>query len=153
MGTGPLTPGQLSPSAGPSGHVQVVALKALSKHGPAVCPVAAGDVPQRIRYRYCRTPVQPPAGFDVALIANSAQPPAEHLSLEHIYGYCRNETISGPNLFALPGGREVVYTSAAVGVIHDIGRNRQRFLQGHTDDISALTVHPEGKMAATGASG
>jgi hypothetical protein len=44
------------------------------------------QVPQRIRYRYCRTPVQPPASFDTSLIARSALPPKARLELEHVYG-------------------------------------------------------------------
>jgi hypothetical protein len=43
-----------------------------------------------------------------------------------------------------------VYTAAAVGVVHHLATNRQSFFQGHTDDISALTVNDAGTLAASG---
>jgi hypothetical protein len=45
-----------------------------------------------------------------------------------------------------------VYTAAAVGVVHHLATNRQSFFQGHTDDISALTVNDAGTLAASGTS-
>ena len=45
---------------------------------------------------------------------------------------------------------KLVYASAAMGVVHNLGDNTQTFFQGHTDDISCVSVSPDGKTAVTG---
>jgi hypothetical protein len=152
----PLHPTNPTVETGPfevSQDTQVSSLKAIKGKKAAACPQDPSQVPRRIRYRYSRTPVQPPSTFDPApAIAASSRPPACALELEHVYGYCRqDDMMPGANLCCVEGGRAVLYTAAAVGVIHDIETNRQRFLLGHTDDISALAVDGTGRLAATGA--
>ena len=118
------------------------------------CPNGIKEMPNRLRYRHSKTPVQPPAAFDTNLIALSAQKPSSSLSLEHIYGYTVDrEVIPGPNSCPALQGKAVFYAAAAVGIIHDIETNRQKFLRGHTDDISALAVDNSGRIAATGQMG
>ena len=40
--------------------------------------------------------------------------------------------------------------AAALGIVLDIATNTQRFFNLHTDDITALDVHPDGVIVATG---
>ena len=53
------------------------------------------------------------------------------------------------NLKYLKNGN-IVYNAAALGIVLDIPTNTQRFFNLHTDDITALDVHPDGVMVATG---
>ena len=43
--------------------------------------------PNRIVYRYSRTPVAPPTGFDTNSVALSGRVPVAELNLEHIQGF------------------------------------------------------------------
>ncbi|XP_018021292.1 echinoderm microtubule-associated protein-like 2 isoform X2 [Hyalella azteca] len=83
-------------------------------------------------------------GYDPLL---ETSPPSQSLELQYIYGYkgrtCRN------NVVALASG-EVVYFTAAVGVVYNVDDNTQRFYNQHTDDIRSLAVHPDGETVATG---
>lgn len=56
----------------------------------------------------------------------------------------------GRNLVVVGGGSTLIYTAAAVGIVHDIKAEKQSFFLGHNDDISALAVDGQGKKAATG---
>jgi len=51
---------------------------------------------------------------------------------------------------AVSGKPVLVYSSAAVGIIHDPVTNQQSFLLGHTDDIVCVAVSGDGRVAATG---
>lgn len=107
--------------------------------------------PKRMRYRYSKTPVQAPTGFDGAkLIQRSAQLPAGgDLELEWVYGSngkCLNNT------HATARG-EIVYHKAAVVVVHDPVRGSQRHFTYHDDDITCLAVDPSGTVAASGQMG
>ena len=74
-------------------------------------------------------------------------PRAQALKLTRVYGI--NLDAHGPNLFAAAGNC-VVYAVAAICVVHELESGGQRFFHGHRDDISALAVDPEGKIAASG---
>lgn len=88
--------------------------------------------------------------FDTNLIQQSAKLPAKSLELEWVYGYGRGEQMCGRNLVVVGGGSTIVYTAAAVGIVHDLKKEKQSFFLGHTDDISALAVDGSGMHAATG---
>ena len=47
----------------------------------------------------------------------------------------------------------ILYASAALGVIHNLSTNKQTFFDQHTDDITAITISMDGKLAATGCCG
>lgn len=47
----------------------------------------------------------------------------------------------------------LVYTAAALGVVHDLSTNRQSFFSGHTDDVTCLTLSHCRQLAATGEAG
>ena len=77
------------------------------------------------------------------------------LELEYIYGYRCFDTRQ--NVF-LRTASEIVYMAAAVGIVLDTQANTQKFMgagddktaKGHSDDISALAIHPNRKTVATG---
>ena len=44
---------------------------------------------------------------------------------------------------------EIVYFSAGLVIIYNQGTHRQNFFRGHTDEVSCLAVHPNGKFVAS----
>ena len=47
----------------------------------------------------------------------------------------------------------LVYTAAALGVVHDLTNNTQSFFSEHDDDITCITLSQDSKLVATGQSG
>jgi WD40 repeat protein len=83
-------------------------------------------------------------------------PPSVSLQLEYVYGYrCFD---SRQNLYYTTDPAKVVYMTAAVGVVLNKSTNTQDLFgagpdtlnHGHTDDITALALHPEKDIVATG---
>ncbi|XP_069350552.1 echinoderm microtubule-associated protein-like 6 isoform X1 [Eulemur rufifrons] len=69
--------------------------------------------------------------------------PVEELALDHVFGYrgfdCRN------NLHYLNDGADIIFHTAAAGVVQNLSTGSQSFYLEHTDDILCLTVnqHPK----------
>lgn len=82
--------------------------------------------------------------------------PKTQLELEYCYGYRVFDTRQ--NLFFTANTSCVVYMTAAIGVVLDSQTNTQKFfgagnakvVKGHTDDITALAIHPDRDLIATG---
>ncbi|XP_072121311.1 echinoderm microtubule-associated protein-like 6 isoform X4 [Mobula birostris] len=75
----------------------------------------------------------------------------EEFVLEHVFGYrgfdCRN------NLHYLNDGTDIIFHTAAAGIVQNLSSGLQSFYVEHTDDILCLTVnqHPKYKnIVATG---
>ncbi|CAG9313094.1 unnamed protein product [Blepharisma stoltei] len=84
------------------------------------------------------------------------QPPNINMRLEYAYGYrCFD---SRQNLFYTSNPNQVVYMTAALGVVLDKSNNTQKFFgagnvkqaNGHSDDITALAVTTNRDLVATG---
>jgi microtubule-associated protein-like 6 len=69
------------------------------------------------------------------------------LQLEYVHGYRAHD--ARDNVWYTPSG-EIVYHTAAVGVVLNPKTNTQRHFLEHTDDIVSLDYHPETDMVATG---
>ena len=109
-------------------------------------PIAKGSVPRRMRYRYSRTSVQPPSGWDPADMSRSAHTPDVNLELEWVYG---NNGRINKNLYFSARG-ELIYCVAAVAIIYDDQNKTQRHFIKHDDDITAIAVDQSGTVCATG---
>lgn len=83
--------------------------------------------------------------------AEAAAPPPAELELNFVYGYRAQDVRS--NLFYAGSGSEIVYHAAAVGVVYDSERHKQRYNLSHTDDIISLATYGQGSMIATGTLG
>ena len=85
--------------------------------------------------------------------SSSLAAPAATLRLEYVFGYCKKTRAA---VFSLPGGGRTFWPSAAVGVMHDSSRSgaeRQSFLIGHEDEITAAAQCPGARaVVATGCS-
>eukprot|EP00949_MAST-11_sp_MAST-11-sp1_P004136 g4136.t1 len=116
-----------------------------------VQPIESGSVPMRMRYRYSRTPVQPPSSWDTSEMTKSAQLPPAELRLERIYG--ANGSIS--NSLCVSSRGELVFPIAATVVVQEsqLSDDVQRFFIAHDDDITCLAVDPSGSIAASGQMG
>ena len=70
--------------------------------------------------------------YHYSQIVKGQSAPAANLELEWVHGYrafdCRN------NLRYTANG-EIVYNTAALGVVYDPKSHRQFFYHGHTDDV------------------
>ena len=83
-------------------------------------------------------------------------PPNINLELQYVYGYrCFD---SRQNLFYTRNSNEIVYMTAALGVVLNKTNNTQKIHGGgpaqtqqfHNDDIKALAIHPDKEIVATG---
>jgi hypothetical protein len=74
--------------------------------------------------------------------------PEAYLKLEHVFGYSSPKN-RAPNLFYSAKG-DVVYYTAAVGIVYDDDNNRQKFFLRHDDDIQCLAMSPDRDTVATG---
>lgn len=73
--------------------------------------------------------------------------PDNQLELEFIHGYRTHDTRN--NLRYTDTG-EIVYHTAAVGIIYNKEEHKQRFVFDHIDDIISLAIHPNKNIIATG---
>ena len=73
--------------------------------------------------------------------------PDATLELEYVYGFrshdCRN------NLRYTANGK-IIYNTAGIAVVMDPRTNTQKHFMDHTDDIHSITLHPNGRICATG---
>ena len=44
----------------------------------------------------------------------------------------------------------IAYAAAGLGVLHDLGANRQTHYNGHIDDVTCMAISTDGSLAATG---
>jgi microtubule-associated protein-like 6 len=80
----------------------------------------------------------------------NAKEPDLKLQLEWIYGY--QSEFSKENLRYNAKG-EIIYHTAAVGIIYEKKYHLQKFHFGHSDDISCLAISNNGELIATGEKG
>jgi hypothetical protein len=132
-------------------------------------------IPLRFLSRKSRTAMAVPTKFDATTaLMKSNQLPNYQLQRRHIFGL---STIhySGNLLYALSTPPDVfsstnnnnnhvngndfidsatiIYTSAALSVIHHLPSNRQIYMNQHHDDITCLTISNDQRLAATGCIG
>ena len=125
------------------------------KDGPIIPPkptdqftLKMSDIPFRYNTKHCRTALAVPSNFTIPSIHHSASAPSAQLARKYIYGL-NNKVYSGDPLGTCNNSL-LIYSSAAVGVIHDISENVQYHLDGHTDDISCIAIDSGNRYCATG---
>ena len=94
--------------------------------------------------------VKEPTNFSSASVSNEA--PDANLTLEWVYGYSAQDQRNNLRycLNDSNGDTRVVYPAAALGVVYNPRTHTQQFYHGHDDDITCLTMHPDGEICATG---
>jgi len=78
---------------------------------------------------------------------HESKEPDANLELEFIHGYRCHDTRNNLR-FTING--DIVYHSAAVGIVFNKDNRTQKFFFDHIDDITALAIHPNKKIIATG---
>lgn len=84
------------------------------------------------------------AGQDATAHRKLQAAPEYALELEHVYGYtenCQN---------VISTGRGYCYTASSLGVLWDEESQNQRFLQGHTAEVTAIAYSSSTQLIATG---
>lgn len=115
------------------------------------------DIPYRFVTRKCRTSLATPSDFDMNMLDRSSRAPNYDMSRHYVFGINSN-LCSGDSIYSVPtdgpaGNSIMLYTSAAVGVMHDSVSNTQTFFDGHTDDITCITFEMSSNLVATGQTG
>ena len=64
--------------------------------------------------------------------------------LKYVFGYSKD------NIFYTEHKNQIVYRTAAVGIVLDTKTNTQKFFTNHKHDISSIAMHPNGHTVATG---
>jgi hypothetical protein len=92
--------------------------------------------------------IREPSSWKASEHAHTAELPTADLEMVFVYGYRAQDVRS--NVFYGSTVSEVVYHTAAVGVVYDSVKHKQRFNLTHTDDIVSLAIYSPGNMVATG---
>lgn len=85
------------------------------------------------------------AGQDATAHRKLQAVPDYALELEHVYGYtesCQNVISTGRGSYC--------YTASSLGVLWDEESQNQRFLQGHTAEVTAIAYSSSTQLIATG---
>ena len=109
------------------------------------------DIPYRYKTKQSRTSLAVPSDFDLSVVERSSRRPNYSLEKEHMFGFS-SQLMSGNALLSL-NENILIYSSAAVCIIHNISTNEQLFLEGHTDDITCIALSSDSSFAASGQSG
>jgi WD40 repeat protein len=89
--------------------------------------------------------VKPPTSYTKPRDQDKA--PKVTLNLDHCHGYRSKDKRN--NIFYV-NNDDVCYYAAAVGIVHNVRANTQRFFIRHRDDILSMSVHPNKSVVATG---
>eukprot|EP00898_Chlorokybus_atmophyticus_P002667 jgi/Chlat1/3400/Chrsp23S03816 len=87
-----------------------------------------------------------PTGWSTHPLAQD--PPSHSLRLDHVHGYRAHD--ARHNIAYVNNGKHLVYHAAAVGVVLDTARGRQKHFLGHNDDILCLDTTKDGEYVVTG---
>lgn len=111
-------------------------------------------LPYRFLTHQCRTSMPAPSDLSKYMIDRSNSLPSWRPIRDHCFGL-NAFPYAGQSIQGIPGsnGQRIIYNSAALSVIHDVGTNTQQFFDLQKDDVSCVTISRDGKMAATGAVG
>lgn len=104
------------------------------------------NIPYRIKMKHCKTTLATPSDFTIEQLQRSNRNPSYRTDLDFIYGINCTTLYSNPCIkYLSPNprnniGQEILYVSAAVGVVYNITTHTQNYFFGHTDDITCLTL-------------
>ena len=87
--------------------------------------------------------------IDQKTLNASKKPPKENIKrLKYVFGYRAFDTRM--NIRYTKQKNNIVYTTAALGIVHNIENNTQKYFPYHQEDIVSLALHPNGYTVATG---
>jgi WD40 repeat protein len=98
----------------------------------------------------------PSSTIDSATLNRSNQLPAFKCIRDHVFGVSASRQTDSAIVSIASGVPTsdkddcLIYSAAALGVVHDLKTNRQAFFDTHTDDISCLAVCKALRLVASG---
>eukprot|EP01035_Chromulina_nebulosa_P020489 gene20489-26582_t len=105
-----------------------------------------------------RSALRPPASYSSEWVNKSSKLPDYELKREHVFGMS-SSIQSGQSFQIIPvklnnktniNDVTIVYSTASLGVIHNLQSNQQTFFDKHSNDITAIAISIDGQLAATG---
>lgn len=87
-----------------------------------------------------------PTGFKPT--PNGSTVPHGNLIIDYVHGYRSFDMRESVRYADDPN--EIIYTSAALGIVLKKKENEQRFFNQHRDDVVSMDIHPERNIVATG---
>ena len=144
---------------------QIFRRRASVGHGPVLDKTAGQALPNEVslsdvKEKYVcsksRTTYMTPTNFTVENLQTSASPPSCEITRSHVFGLRVAELYSGKGLHCLrahegdKAQRYLVYAASSLGVVHDIASNTQKFFDGHSDEITCISVDPTSTFVVTG---
>eukprot|EP00742_Colponemidia_sp_Colp-10_P006323 GILJ01006777.1.p1 GENE.GILJ01006777.1~~GILJ01006777.1.p1 ORF type:complete len:2262 (-),score=409.36 GILJ01006777.1:195-6980(-) len=82
--------------------------------------------------------------------AKQDSPPDANLDLVFVHGY---RCADARNNLKYTASGDIVYTTAALGIVMNPQTRKQKYFNSHTDDVVCLSIHPSGNFIATGQMG
>jgi len=104
------------------------------------------DEARKVNLRYgsrqytALAPTEVPTGLNV--------PPQDDLKLKYVHGFNGHYSICRNNL--LKRDEEIIFNVAGVITLHNVNDNTQRHFTEHTEDVTAVAIHPTLPLMATG---
>ena len=92
--------------------------------------------------------IREPSNYKESNDPTTWSPPSADLELAFVYGYRSQDVRS--NCFYGSVVSEVLYPTAALGIVYDSVKHKQRYNTAHTDDIISMASYPKNNLVATG---
>lgn len=112
-------------------------------------PDESTDFRGKILYPQCKKGVFAPTSWKPEDGERSGEVPKADLELEFVYGYAGLSNLSN-NIYFTDRPDEIVYYTAGLGIVYNKTKHEQRYFCGHDDDITALAIHPNRRLMASG---
>ena len=81
------------------------------------------------------------------MTSTAGDKPNANLKLKYAHGFRSFDTRGNLNYISQ---NEIVFTTAALGVVLDKNENTQRFFNLHEEDVVSMAMHPNKDIFATG---
>lgn len=104
-----------------------------------------GDEGSASRPYFGEVKASTPKNFIVS--KNAGEAPKEGIKLKYVFGYRAFDTRMNVKYTS---ENQIVYHTAALGIVLDKNSNEQSFFTNHDEDIVCLAIHPSLKIVATG---
>ncbi|GMH46698.1 hypothetical protein TrVE_jg371 [Triparma verrucosa] len=118
-------------------------------------PLGRGKVPDDLHAKTLEAQAKARTAVNKARRGKEARdmgtPEDNDLNLHWVHGFS-SQGDNRANVKYTAAGK-IVYYAAGLGIIFDPEAKTQKFVYGHDDDITAMAMHPDGKIVATGQMG
>lgn len=112
-------------------------------------------IPEKFICSKSRTTYLKPTYLTEKHLEASGNSPSCNLTKSFVFGFKLVDLYSGPKFYCLKPVKEnqhriIVYTTASLGIIHNLTTNTQNYFEGHTDDITCFNVDSSSNYVVSG---